>query len=383
VIDALRGRLAEQGFAELSQADIEAGTEPDRGIVVGPATDARWISVYDELCENQDEAAIRGLAEHLSRGGGTAIGVLDHDSDVLRLWLCQDGQLVDTFDSNPNYFVGVSPDLPGQLTEEELELVRGHADRWQEVLTHGATADQLEGVWREKVVFAEDMLGRLAPLFGWSQSLAATGFNYLSRGDPPFDDRTFTRLSFRAPGNPLEAVRGTGLPRFEQGGGQLELRASIGKPFQGVGAAFVNTGGSGTGLRIVLWGPALELLEMNDISLVLHTDLSRMPTTRQVPLSPRTSIDGDLSLAVAELLDFAIPMGVAGGSDFGLLHQLATQGVGMQRALELQTAARLGLVLSGSGARVGQGELHIGVTPLENAEQGQTSWSLSVLVSDR
>ena len=76
--------------------------------MIGPA--GRWISVYDEAPESQDESTLREVAEHLSATLEHAvITVLVHDSDVLRLSLFEPGGLRAEYDSNPEFSGGQKP----------------------------------------------------------------------------------------------------------------------------------------------------------------------------------------------------------------------------------------------------------------------------------
>ena len=60
----------------------EEGEEADHSIAV--RTSERWISVYDEHTESQDERLLTDLAQQLSAATGSyVVSVLVHDSDVL------------------------------------------------------------------------------------------------------------------------------------------------------------------------------------------------------------------------------------------------------------------------------------------------------------
>ena len=64
-----------------------------------------WVSVYPESTEKQDTREMESLAAALSASlVAPVLGVLVHDSDVLRLWCYSQGALVDEYDSAPDYF---------------------------------------------------------------------------------------------------------------------------------------------------------------------------------------------------------------------------------------------------------------------------------------
>src|SRR2546425_9700041 len=75
-----------------------------------------WVSVYEERTSLQDDEEIvrlaRELSSHLEK---PVIGFLVHDSDVLRYWLFEAGQLRDQFDSLPDYFQPADEDARARL----------------------------------------------------------------------------------------------------------------------------------------------------------------------------------------------------------------------------------------------------------------------------
>src|SRR5687768_13393495 len=80
----VRRAVLAEGFAEVT----DGSDESDRLVLVGPVGAGPWVAVFDEDTEDQDERALARLARTLSAAvGGFAVGVLVHDSDVLRLEL--------------------------------------------------------------------------------------------------------------------------------------------------------------------------------------------------------------------------------------------------------------------------------------------------------
>jgi hypothetical protein len=145
VIDAIKQWLSEQGMTESRQ-----GETPDRTVLIGP--EDRWISVYDEATEGQDEEKLHAVAKHLSSvTGGAAITVLVHDSDVLRMGLFENGHPIEEFDSNPTYFGGKKRKSPP-------------VTQWYRFLVDGKEPAELRKVMQEEKLFAEDTLRRLAEL---------------------------------------------------------------------------------------------------------------------------------------------------------------------------------------------------------------------------
>src|SRR5438046_1558774 len=125
VIAALRAWAAGQGLHELSDEDRVFERDVHRTIVVGPVNDGPWIAVFDENTEDQRHDELVDLTRRMSRIAGAAVGVLDQHSDMLGLWLAQDGELVDEYRS---------------------QQVPGNVDRWRDVLINGETSEQLREV---------------------------------------------------------------------------------------------------------------------------------------------------------------------------------------------------------------------------------------------
>ena len=243
IVAALRQRARETGLEEDETLSDE---EAERTIMVAPPGPEPWITVYDEITEDQDPDTRRDLGEALSRVGGAAITVLVHDSDILEMRLCQNGAQVDVYNSYPNYFV--------QDPNKTREPPVGNAALWGTVLAPGATPEALRAAWEVRETFAEWALPRIAVLLGWNREWCAEGFRYLA--DVADDLTGFTRLAFRpsaetAHGRP--PLFADGPPRFEQGTWSPELRVEVGGS-ETAHVSFRSVGGAGQGIQSVIWG---------------------------------------------------------------------------------------------------------------------------------
>jgi hypothetical protein len=108
---------------------------------VSPSTNG-WVGVYPESTEKQEAREMESLATALSTSLGThVLGILLHDSDVLHLWACSGGALVDEYDSDPDYF--------GKATKADRERLKGRPDVLARLGPRGtspeAVADALAG----------------------------------------------------------------------------------------------------------------------------------------------------------------------------------------------------------------------------------------------
>ena len=102
VRQALQGVLKASGWVESSEA------EPVRQVAFRIPKAGSWVSVYDDLAEQQDPAVLQRLAEGLSSElSSPAVSVLVHDSDELLMNLYVGGQSVDELRGNHQKRKGV------------------------------------------------------------------------------------------------------------------------------------------------------------------------------------------------------------------------------------------------------------------------------------
>ena len=145
-----------------------------------------WVSVYEEGCSSQDPDQITSLAGQLSQGANALVMVfLVHDSDFLCYWLFDRGELLDHYNSWPDYFSEGwldDEDAPGDYAAQTHLLVRyareGVRRQQFDALLHqdGPSDDP-----SEEHVFADDRLRELASLLGIGGDFASVDFTDLGR----------------------------------------------------------------------------------------------------------------------------------------------------------------------------------------------------------
>jgi hypothetical protein len=82
----------------------EALRQRNRIAFVTPLVDGKVV-VFDQECDRQDLDVISNLTSELSHElKCPALAVLNHDDDILWYQLYDKGELVDEYDSYPNYF---------------------------------------------------------------------------------------------------------------------------------------------------------------------------------------------------------------------------------------------------------------------------------------
>jgi Ankyrin repeats (3 copies) len=138
-----------------------------------------WVSVYEERTSQQETEEIDRLARELSSHvDAPVIAFQVHDSDVLRYWLYEHGDLRDQYNSNPDYFQTAPPGQGQQLRGNAHTLLK-HCER-------GATLEQVGDVLsqdRSEFELADHRLDVLAQLLGIDSLRAGVDFRDFERGD--------------------------------------------------------------------------------------------------------------------------------------------------------------------------------------------------------
>ncbi len=135
---------------------------------VSPTMDGFTV-VYDAESESQDQRVLSGLAEQLSKDFGcAALAVLNHDDDILWYQLFNRGELVDAYDSAPNYFSG--PPAPPQ---------DGDPEKLCELFGAPGSVDDVIQILGATYAFAFERHDDLARALGMPPFASGSGFNYV------------------------------------------------------------------------------------------------------------------------------------------------------------------------------------------------------------
>jgi hypothetical protein len=133
-----------------------------------------WVTVYDEASDDQNDETFKHIAAELSRKLQTAVfAFLVHDSDIAIYWLCQNGALIDEFNSAPDYFK--------EAGEKAKARVRGKAEALLPLCVAGTSLAQVEEVIHPAdgfAPFAEEIFNDLAKLLGIEDARMSLGFKY-------------------------------------------------------------------------------------------------------------------------------------------------------------------------------------------------------------
>lgn len=134
-----------------------------------------WITIYDKEADEQDDAVLHRVARGLSRSLGTAcFAFLVHDSDILMYLLYERGQIVDQYNSAPDYFE--------EVDDAERDRWRGNPDELLKYCLPGTTRQTVESTlagdgWG---TMADDGLRALGNLLGIDENRILLGFKYFA-----------------------------------------------------------------------------------------------------------------------------------------------------------------------------------------------------------
>jgi hypothetical protein len=149
--------------------------------LLGPALNG-WVAVYPDN-NGQDVRVAAAIGGKLT---ADALYVMVHDDDIFAYSFYQRGELVDHYNSCPDYFDGVfdTEGLEEELGEEPAEC-GGRPEVFRHLLKSDGDLAELQALLSpgqaRSVVFASELLDRFAGLLGLAN--AATAYEYLMQDE--------------------------------------------------------------------------------------------------------------------------------------------------------------------------------------------------------
>ncbi|MDG3004331.1 hypothetical protein [Paludisphaera mucosa] len=134
-----------------------------------------FVVAYEKEADTQATRPIVEVGAMLSRElDRTVLAVLNHDDDVLFYWLFAEGELADSYNSDPDAF---------KEEEGTPPLGSGDAARLCGLLRAGADAAAVEAALRGNFVFATERHERLAELLNLPAWSVGFGYEYVDDGE--------------------------------------------------------------------------------------------------------------------------------------------------------------------------------------------------------
>jgi hypothetical protein len=135
--------------------------------------------VLDRKSEGQDEDYVPRVAEQLSRPKDTRVlSVLVHDDSILEFWVAKNGEVINKYHSNPNYFSENLPPSPPVGGDAKLLLENFGGDD-EAGLQSVLVSDQ--------VVFETKRHEQILRFLGYSTGIAGLSFSTFEISEAPLE----------------------------------------------------------------------------------------------------------------------------------------------------------------------------------------------------
>jgi len=147
----------------------------------------QWVTVCPPDIHDAD-----ALARELSSALSTVVfSTMVHDSDVLMYIVHDNGEEIDSYNSNPGYFDDGDEEEDG---EEEDEIRTGSSDILARFAVAGVSSAQIRATLDHEELFVEKKLSDLAEHLGIDSVCVCASYRYLKRHPEDFD-RNFAVVS--------------------------------------------------------------------------------------------------------------------------------------------------------------------------------------------
>ena len=191
LIKAVVAQLSAEGFQPIAQKT----QHHNRVVVIGPAEDRPWLSIYDSCGSLDEDSEFKllynhrefvALARNMSAQIGPVVRISVNDGCALKLMLFSDGEQVDQYADQPTIGEGM---YLGGWSEKKQIANRGRPKVWGQYLQlSSAQMKQLRQIWprfqKDPKVYTGRILSNTAQLLGWNRHLARTGYAIGADGIP-------------------------------------------------------------------------------------------------------------------------------------------------------------------------------------------------------
>lgn len=156
---------------EVQKALDEVAKATNCKFLIGPAVNG-WISAFPDNSGQNEKTSVE-IAKRLPND---IFHLIVHDDDVFAYFFFRNGQLVDQYDSCPDYFKKVSP--------EEKQRWQGRPEVFQDLLTKSGSLNKLKTLLaanQEKYTFEHERMAQFVELLDLSNALSS--YEYLQSGE--------------------------------------------------------------------------------------------------------------------------------------------------------------------------------------------------------
>lgn len=205
-----------------------------------------WSAIYDTALEDQDidllYTTAAGISDELETG---AISILVHDSDLLNMCLFNNGETINNYWNDPDF-------LSESIPQYEIEKLKGNPKLWEPFFRKGCSAGDLKKIWEAEETFAEDILQKSVPYFGFSQEDCFLTYQDILDDAEGWEEIRFKQTAEYTVGQPESS-----LPQMEMTSWRAFEEGAINEPFT-ISFDFVNSGAEAKGFAVLLYDEAID-----------------------------------------------------------------------------------------------------------------------------
>ncbi|MEW6735492.1 MAG: hypothetical protein AB1489_29645 [Acidobacteriota bacterium] len=352
LINTLKEFICADDFVETSNT-----AEADRSVFVVTSINSRWMTIFDEVTDSLIELAI--ITSRVA--GKAAIAIQVYHSDYCEFTLCRNGEQIDAFNSDLDYW-------GGYISNELREEYAGKPELWQDLLVDGKTPADLRAAWDSNPLMAEDIVYKMSPLLALDSFLANHSYRYFSQelekaNEEEFKDFRIIRLIFRSKDRDNRDAPQYAPPKLALSSLGHELKLRLDQPGN-ISLSVNNQGGPLKGMKIYIWGDAVDkdLLRLGDEAQVkifrgVRLSSNNIQVYQQKWAKERRN---DLDLNVAEIADFECPA--------------------MAFNKDVDHLSSFHINVPVTPLKLGQDEINLVAMPVENPKDGQLGYRIKIQV---
>jgi hypothetical protein len=353
LINTIKEFICAGDFAETSNP-----AEADRSLFIVTPINSRWMTIFDEANDSLIELAI--IASKVA--GKTAIAIQVYHSDYCEFKLCRNGEQIDAFNSDLDYW-------GGYISDEQREEYGGKPEIWQDLIVDGKTPADLRAAWDSEPLVAEDIVYEMSSVLALDSFLARHSYRYFSQelkeeNEEEFKDFQISRLIFRSKDRDNKDAPQYAAPKLALSSLGYELKLRLDQPGN-IRLSVNNQGGPLKGLKVYTWGDAFDkdLVRLGDDAQVQIFRGDQLSSNNiqiyQQKWTKERKNDRDLN--VTAIADFECPA-MAFNKD------------------RLDRLSRFHIDVPVTPLKLGQSEINLVAVPVENPKDGQIGYRIKIKV---
>ena len=227
---------------------------------------SKWISLYTDAIDTTTIREIKKISSFYYQLFSTDI-IASHvfDSDTL---------IMSLYSKKKDLYVSDKDSVNLEIFSYNPNTTKGTVTKWKHLIDNQYNEEDLEKIWEEDYVFAEEKLVEIAKLLGIDETLINKGLVYFQDiNKNKLDNYEIIELGFSSKFKPYEIIYNTGLPRFVEDGSYKTINISRQR---GNHVSFRNFGGKSKGFVLEITGVDTNLIKFES-AIIFQGKLVRLP----------------------------------------------------------------------------------------------------------